>query len=391
MKRRIVIPILLVAVALGVTVVLRSGWLHREDPNHIQVSGNIELTEVDISFKVPGKLVQRTVDEGDFVKKGQLIARIDRDQVDRQKARDVAGVSSAGFQMAQSRTSIAFQEASLEADIELKRAELKAAQAHLDELVAGSRPQEIQEARAAVADAQAQQDQAKLDWDRAQTLFKNDDISKSQFDQFKARYDSTQAILKQAQERLALSVEGPRKEQIEYARAQVAQAQAALKLSEASRLEVKRRREDLETRRADMDRAEQQVAITNTQINDTEVFSPVDGVVLVKAAEVGEVLAAGTTVVTIGDISHPWLRAYINEKDLGRVKIGSRAKVTTDSFPGKAYWGHVSFISSEAEFTPKQIQTQEERVKLVYRIKIEVDNPQQELKSNMPVEAEIDL
>jgi HlyD family secretion protein len=140
-----------------------------------------------------------------------------------------------------------------------------------------------------------------------------------------------------------------------------------------------------------MDRAEQQVAITNTQINDTEVFSPVDGVVLVKAAEVGEVLAAGTTVVTIGDISHPWLRAYINEKDLGRVKIGSRAKVTTDSFPGKAYWGRVSFISSEAEFTPKQIQTQEERVKLVYRIKIEVDNPQQELKSNMPVEAEIDL
>jgi HlyD family secretion protein len=391
MKRKILIPILLVAIGLGLTMALRSGWLHRDDPNRIHVSGNIELTEVDISFKVPGKLVQRTVDEGDFVKKGQLIARIDRDQMDRQKARDMAGVSSAGFQLDQSRTSIAYQEASLEADIELKRAELKAAQAHLDELVAGSRPQEIQEARASVSDAQAQFDQAKLDWDRAQTLFKNDDISKSQFDQFRARFDSTQAMLKQAQERLALSVEGPRKEQIEYARAQVAQAQAALKLSEANRLEVQRRKEDLSERRAEMDRAQQQVAITNTQINDTEVFSPVDGVVLVKAAEVGEVLAAGTTVVTIGDIQHPWLRAYIGEKDLGRVKIGSKAKVTSDSFPGKGYWGRVSFISSEAEFTPKQIQTQEERVKLVYRIKIEVDNPNNELKSNMPVEAEIEL
>jgi len=391
MKRKIVIPILLVAAGLGVTVLLRSGWLHREDPNHIPVSGNIELTEVDISFKVPGKLIQRTVDEGDFVKKGQLIARIDRDQMDRQKARDVASVSSAGFQIQQSRTSIAYQEASLEADIELKRAELKAAQAHLDELVAGSRPQEIQEAHASVSDAQAQFDQAKLDWDRAQTLFKNDDISKSQFDQFRARFDSTKAMLKQAQERLALSVEGPRKEQIEYARAQVAQAQAAVKLSQANRLEVKRRREDLDQRRADMDRAQQQVAITNTQIDDTEVFSPVDGVVLVKSAEVGEVLAAGSTVVTIGDIQHPWLRAYIGEKDLGRVKIGSKAKVTSDSFPGKAYWGRVSFISSEAEFTPKQIQTQEERVKLVYRIKVEVDNPNNELKSNMPVEAEIEL
>ena len=391
MKRKIAIPILLVAAGLGVTMLLRPGWLQREDPNRIRVSGNMELTEVDISFKVPGKLVRRTVDEGDFVKKGQLIARIDRDQMERQKARDVAGVVSANFQLAQSRTAIAYQEASLEADIELKRAELKAAQAHLDELVAGSRPQEIQEAHEAVADAQAQQEQAKLDWDRAQTLFKNDDISKSQFDQFKARFDSTRAILKQAQERLALAVEGPRKEQIDYARAQVGQAQAAVKLSEANRLEVKRRREELETRRADMNRAEEQVAITNTQINDTEVFSPVDGIVLVKAAEVGEVVAAGTTVVTIGDIAHPWLRAYIGEKDLGRVKIGSKAKITTDSFAGKAYWGRVGFIASEAEFTPKQIQTSEERLKLVYRIKIEVDNPKHELKSNMPVDAEIEL
>jgi HlyD family secretion protein len=117
----------------------------------------------------------------------------------------------------------------------------------------------------------------------------------------------------------------------------------------------------------------------------------VDGVVLVKSADVGEVLAAGATVVTIGDIDHPWLRAYINETDLGKVKLGSKAHITTDSYPGKIYGGHVSFISSEAEFTPKQIQTQEERVKLVYRIKIEVDNRLHELKSNMPADAEIVL
>ena len=132
-------------------------------------------------------------------------------------------------------------------------------------------------------------------------------------------------------------MEGPRKEEIESARAQVAQAQAALKLSEANRLEVQRREQDLEARRADMDRARAQVAITDTQINDTEVYSPMDGVVLVKSAEVGEVLAAGTTVVTIGDIDHPWLRAYINETDLGRVKIGPRPRSPRDSFPGKAY------------------------------------------------------
>jgi HlyD family secretion protein len=114
-------------------------------------------------------------------------------------------------------------------------------------------------------------------------------------------------------------------------------------------------------------------------------------VVLMKSAEVGEVLAAGTTVLTIGDLDHPWLRAYINETDLGRVKLGQRVKLTTDSYPGKVYEGRVTFISSEAEFTPKQIQTKEERVKLVYRIKIDVDNQAHELKNNMPVDAEIVL
>ena len=116
-----------------------------------------------------------------------------------------------------------------------------------------------------------------------------------------------------------------------------------------------------------------------------------DGVVLVKSSEPGEVLAAGTTVVTLGNLAQPWLRAYINEQDLGRVKLGTAVKVTTDSFPGKTYTGRISFIASEAEFTPKQIQTHEERIKLVYRIKIDVDNPAGELKSNMPADAEIPL
>ena len=104
-----------------------------------------------------------------------------------------------------------------------------------------------------------------------------------------------------------------------------------------------------------------------------------------------EVIAAGTTIVSIGDIDHPWLRAYVGETDLGRVKLGTAVKLTTDSYPGKTYMGAVSFISSEAEFTPKQIQTKEERVKMVYRIKVEVDNSNHELKNNMPVDAEIPL
>jgi HlyD family secretion protein len=288
-------------------------------------------------------------------------------------------------------TAVRWQRETLESDVALRKAEVRAAQARLDQLLAGSRPQEIQQSRASVADATAQRDQAKADWDRAQELFKNDDISKAQYDQYRTRLDSAAAVLRQAQERLALVEEGPRKEDIEAARAEVQRAQAALQVSEANRLEVTRREQDVIGRRADVQRAQAQVAMTQTQIDDTVVTSPIDGVVLVKAAEVGEVLGAGTTVVTIGDTDHPWLRAYISETDLGRVKLGQPVQLTSDSFPNKTYPGRVSFISSEAEFTPKQIQTREERVKLVYRIKIDVDNPRHELKSNMPVDAEIQL
>ena len=391
MKRRIVFLVIVIAVVLLAAGLLWPGWFHRDDPNRIRLSGNIELTQVDISFKVAGKLIERTVDEGDAVKKGQLIARIDRQQMEQQKMRDTAGFQSAESQLAQMGSAILWEQQTLESDLALKRADVRVAQAHLDELLAGSRKQEIQQAQSAVADVRAQADQARLDWDRAQKLFANDDISKSQYDQFKARFDSTAAALKQAQERLALVLEGPRKEEIESARAQVARAQAALKMGEANRMELRRREQELTGRKAEVDRAKAQIGMTDSQLADTVVISPIDGVVLVKAAETGEVLAAGSTVVTIGDHDHPWLRGYISERDIGRVKLGTKAKITGDSFKGKVYWGRVSFIASQAEFTPKQIQTQEERVKLVYRIKIDVENPQHELKSNMPVDAELVL
>ena len=113
------------------------------------------------------------------------------------------------------------------------------------------------------------------------------------------------------------------------------------------------------------------------------------GIVIAKHAEPGEYLAPGTPVVTLGDLSKPWLRAYIDETDLGRVQLGGEAAVTTDSYPKKVYPGRISFISSEAEFTPKNVQTEKERVKLVYRVKIELANPDQELKPGMPADAEL--
>jgi HlyD family secretion protein len=390
MRKRIpiVIIIVLVAAAAVLYFLKRSG---EDTKNQITVSGNIELTEVNIAFKTSGRLLERAVDEGDAVKKGMIIARLDRDQLLAQRDRDSASLQLATAQLAQAETALAWQKESFIADLEQRQADLATYQSRLQELKNGSRPQEIQEVKAAVESAQAEFDRAKRDWDRAQTLYKNDDISTAQFDQYRSRWEGAEAALKQIGERQSLVLAGPRKEQIEAAAAQVQRASAAVKAAETNRLEIKRREQELPLRRADIARAPANLAFLDTQLADTIAASPVDGVVLVKSAEAGEILAAGTPVVTIGDIEHPWLRAYINETDYGKVKLGAKVKITTDSYPDKEYEGRVSFISSQAEFTPKQIQTQEERVKLVYRIKIDVANPHQELKSNMPADAVLEL
>jgi HlyD family secretion protein len=389
MKKRIFIILALVAVAVAGVYTYRGA--NRTPANRIVVSGNIELTEVNIAFKTAGKLIERTVDEGDTVKKGQVIARLDRDQLVAQREREVAGLESAQSQLAQAKTALEWEKDTLAADIEQRSADLHSNDARLAELKNGARPQEKLDAQAAVDSAQSEVERSKKDWERAQVLHRDDDISTAQFDQYRNRWETAVAALNSAKERQNLVLAGPRVEVINAQQAMVERMRGALKMAEANALEMKRREQELTTRGAEIARSRASIALIDSQLADTIATSPVDGVVLVKSADPGEVLSAGTTVVTVGDIEHPWLRGYIDETDLGKVKLGSPVHVTTDSYKGKSYTGHVSFISSEAEFTPKQIQTQQERVKLVYRIKIDLDNSSRELKSNMPADGEIVL
>lgn len=387
MKR--IISSIVILGALIAAAVYATWGARGHSPDHIVISGNIELTEVNIAFKTAGKLVERAVNEGDEVRKGMIVARLDREQLIHQRDRERAALAASEALLAEAQTAVTWQKQMLVADIEQRNAELASADAHLRELSNGSRPQEIQEAKSAVEAAQAEFDRAKKDWERGQKLHNDDDISTAQFDQFRTRFESAEASLRQAKERLSMVEAGPRHEVVDGARAQLSRARASLKVGQANELETNQREQEVVARQADIRRGAAQIALIDAQLEDTIAISPIGGVVLDKSADVGEVLAPGTTVLTIGNLRQPWLRGYISERVLGRVKIGSPVRVTTDSFPGKVYAGRVSFIASEAEFTPKQIQTQEERVKLVYRIKVDIDNPQQELKNNMPVDAEI--
>ncbi|MGD0518004.1 MAG: efflux RND transporter periplasmic adaptor subunit, partial [Thermoguttaceae bacterium] len=219
----------------------------------------------------------------------------------------------------------------------------------------------------------------------AKQLFDKKMISSEQYDAAKAASNVAAQRYREAVEHLALVKEGSRKQQIEGARAALNQAKAQYDLVKAGP-----RKETIDQARAKVKQAEAALRLAETQLSFATLAMPMSGVVLSKNIESGEYVAPGTPVVTVGDLVNVWLRAYIPETDLGPVKVGQKAKVTTDTYPGKDYEGRVSFIAQQAEFTPKNVQTEKERVKLVYRIKIDITNPNMELKPGMPADAVIE-
>ena len=328
MKKIIPIVILLAAaVAAGVYYYPR--LTQKAAPvNQLTLSGNIEAHESLVSFKVQGRIVDLPVEEGQQVAQGALLARLD--------------------------------DADLKQRIRIDEAAVGVRESDLALTLAGTRHQEVKAAQQTMLDAEADRSQKKLDNERAQKLFAKDEVSAQERDLAATALKRAEAIFKAAQQRYNEAVEGSRKEDINIARANLNEAGASLGLSQVN-------------------------------LSYSILRAPSAGVVTVRQAELGEVVAPGSPVVTIADLDHIWLRAYIAETDLGSIYWGQDAVITTDTYPGKQYHGRISFIASTAEFTPKSVQTFKERVTLVYRIKIDIDNPNHELKPGMPADAHVDL
>jgi HlyD family secretion protein len=391
MKKRMVIlvPVILIAAAI---IFYYYFWQNRNGQgSRIPISGNIEATTVDVSFKIPGKIEQLPIEEGDFVKTGQLLAVLEHKDLLAQKAKAEASLEAAQTRIPTLQKNIEFQDKSSSQEIFQAEAAARAAESRLDQLLSGSRPQEIQAAKADVDQTLADIEKRKADMERARTLYQSQFISAQDWDAARTACEMALASHRKAKEYYALIVEGPRKEEIETARAQLNQAKASLNLAKTRKIQVEALRRELETAKAQIKEAASALEVIQTQIEYCRLYAPVSGVILVKNAEIGEYLVPGGAVVTLGDLDKPWLKAFITEADLGRVKLGQKVSVTTDSFPGKTYEGTITFISSEAEFTPKNVQTTKERVKLVYRIKVSLPNPKYELKPGMPADAQIHL
>ena len=390
-KKRIFIfiPVLLVVAGAALSYQFWQSQNHRGI--RIPVSGNIEATTVDVAFKIPGKIEKLLVEEGDSVKEGQLIAAIEHNDLLAQKAKAEATLEAAQSRLPTLEKNIEFQDKSSSQEISQAEAAVQAAEARLQQLLSGSRPQEIQAAKAEVDQTLADIEKRRADMERAQKLYQSQFISAQEWDAARTAYDAALAGQRKAKEHYALVVEGPRKEEIDTARAQMGQAQASLRLAKTRKIQVDALRRELQTATAQVKEAASALTVVQTQIEYSTLYAPVSGVILVKNVEIGEYLVPGGAVITLGDLDKPWLKAFITETDLGRVKLGQKVSVTTDSFPGKAYEGLITFISSEAEFTPKNVQTAKERVKLVYRIKVSLPNPKHELKPGMPADAQIHL
>lgn len=315
-----------IVIVIGVASFTISHFRNSLEEGVILLSGNVEVTESNIGFKLSGRVVERLVDEGYKVKKGDRLAILDS--------------------------------AELESTVAQSKANLNESLARLEELRTGSRPQELEQARANVLLREAELAKAKKDYERNMGLYKEELVSAQQMDESTKAYHVAASLYENALQALSLVKEGPRKEEIKMAEHRVEQARASLRVNEE-------------------------------RLKDTVIYAPTDGVVLRKLVELGETVSPGTPVFTIGDLAHPWIKVYVKEDKLGYVKLNQRAVITVDTYKGKKYEGTVTYISSEAEFTPKNVQTQEERVKLVFGIKVSVKNINDELKPGMPADVRI--
>ncbi|MDR2439537.1 MAG: efflux RND transporter periplasmic adaptor subunit [Planctomycetaceae bacterium] len=284
--------------------------------------GNVEIRRVNLGFRVFGRISEIFFEEGGFIKKGEMIACLDREPYEDTYAVAVAQVEIARENCAK--------------------------------LEAGYRSQEIKQARATLNGRIANLNVLESDLKRSQQLLDGKVVTIQEFENVEARRDEAVAQKKIAEENLNLLLEGYRKEDIAAAKSQLAEAKANLKKAE-------------------------------TAIKDTILFCPNDGILLTRIEEVGSVVNAGQIIATISLKDAVWVYVYVSELQLGRLAPGMKAEIYTDTQPDKPYTGQVGYISPEAEFTPKNVETTELRTALVYRVRIIADNPDNGLRQGMPV------
>lgn len=327
------------SVALFIVVLLAvGGWFfyHRQQQEaadraarELTLYGNVDVREIALAFRGSDRIAELTAEEGDMVKKGQRLGRLDDEEL---------------------RLSIA-----------KTKAQVKAQAANVDMLYNGSRPEDIAQAEGALHAAEARADFAAGVARRRQAIYEEiEGVSQQELDSARTQADEAAGALQRAREAYVKAVAGPRAEEVAGGEAQLAALQSELE-----------RQEYL--------------------LSQTELIAPADGVVRSRLREVGDMASPSLPVYTLSLTDKKWVRVYIEERDLGRVKEGQSAAVYIDSFPDQPIAGQVGYIAATAEFTPKTVQTEELRTALVYEVRVYVEDPDNRLRLGMPATVKVAL
>jgi HlyD family secretion protein len=334
MKKRIIIIVVFSILLIGVGILVYYGQWKTQN-RELYFSGTIEATQSNLAFQTGGRVLLVAVNEGQNVKKDQILAELDRAEFQSRYDQAKATLDKSAINQDQLSTMLEINTKTL--------------------------PAEVTRAEASVANARYVMEDARKNHERYEQLFRRSVVSEKERDAMKLSYDT--------------------------AKSRLAEGEALLKQARSNMKKIDATRQDMEAARSQVQASKAALDQTDIQMQYAQLKAPFSGTITSRNVEPGEVVTSGREVLTLADLSRVDLKIFVDETEIGKVKPGQKVEVRVDTYPGKIYTGYVSFVSPEGEFTPKIIQTQKERVKLVYLVKVSIPNPDIELKSGMPADA----
>jgi multidrug resistance efflux pump len=372
---------ILIGVAAIAVVAAAAAWKYfsgLEDSDRFVLSGTIEADEIHVGSRISGRVAAVLVKEGQEVKQGEPLIRFESYDLDAKRADASAAVAQAEANLEKALNG------SRPEEIAEARAQAEAARAALEQARNGPRPQEIDAARADLKAADADLEVATATLARIEQLTRSGVASRQDYDNAKAVFDSARARRDAARQKLDLLLAGTRREEIERAERQYQQAVANRQLVERGP-----RKEDIAAARAQLERARAALGQVETQAAELEVESPADAFVEVMQVRPGDLINPGASVATLVEVDRLWVRVYVPEPELGHVQLGKEVSVKVDTFPDEGFRGRVEQIASRGEFTPRNVQTREERAHQVFAVRVRLDNSSRRLRAGMAADVTV--
>jgi multidrug resistance efflux pump len=346
-------------------------------------SGFVEGDDVTVRSQVNAPVLDVLVEEGDAVTKGQVLARLDDSKMRLQVAAQESLAASLKAQVAQAEAQLRLTQANVSFTRVEAGANLNAAEAQHQLMKSGYQREDVEQAKAAMEKTKSDRDYAKAKYERAKGLFDSGVISRQDYETAENVYTAAKKAYETANANYDKIRRGYRSEQVRQSKEAVNAAKAEAGKAKASALQVEAGKNALEALKRQYEAASNQLGFMKKQLADHTITAPVDGVVQEKLVNPGDLASAGTPLFSMIEPTHKWVRIFVPAKDLGEVRVGAEAKVMLDGYPNRPFQGRVTFVADTAQFTPKNVQTKEDRIKQVFEVRVTIEKDVEMVKAGM--------